>query len=122
MTIRYARRIRDTITIMLGESDIFKAAAILRGWGAREVMITHNTQVVVSCDEGTFSSPIRSRNFTGRTGRGDTCFAAYYTWRLIHSCEAAIQYAAALVSLKMETPGPFTGNLADVKNYIRAFY
>jgi len=108
--------------LLTGESDIFKAAAILRDWGAREVMITHNTQVVVSSDEGTFSSPIRSRNFTGRTGRGDTCFAAYYTWRLIHSCEEATRYAAALVSLKMETPGPFTGDLADVENFISAFY
>ena len=34
----------------------------------------------------------------------------------------AMEFAAALVSLKMETPGPFTGTREDVENYIREFY
>ena len=34
----------------------------------------------------------------------------------------ALLYATACVSLKMETPGPFTGTREDVQAYIREFY
>ena len=34
----------------------------------------------------------------------------------------ALLYATALVSLKMETPGPFRGTDADVRAYIDEFY
>ena len=33
-----------------------------------------------------------------------------------------LEFAAALVSLKMETPGPFKGSRRDVLDYIEAFY
>lgn len=120
--IEYFKTDAAEAELLTGESDIFLAAKKMHDWGAREVMVTHNTQVVLCSDEGTFSSPIRSRNFSGRTGRGDTCFSAYYIWRQNHSSEEATQYAAALVSLKMETPGPFTGHYSDVENYIQRFY
>ena len=34
--------------------------------------------------------------------------------RLAHPPAEALKFAAALVSLKMETPGPFAGTLKDV--------
>ena len=34
----------------------------------------------------------------------------------------ALLYCTALVSLKMETPGPFQGTRPDVLDYIREFY
>ena len=36
--------------------------------------------------------------------------------------EEALLYCTALVSLKMETPGPFQGTRQDVLDYIREFY
>lgn len=108
--------------LLTGSKDIFEAAEIFRNWGATEVMITHNEQVVVQSDEGVFASPIRSRNFSGRTGRGDTCFAAYYSHRRLHDTQSSTLYAAALVSLKMETPGPFMGSSSEVAAYISRFY
>ena len=39
-----------------------------------------------------------------------------------HGIEEAVLYAAALVSLKMETPGPFMGTEEGVQDYIRRFY
>ena len=39
-----------------------------------------------------------------------------------HFPGAALLYATALVSLKMETPGPFKGTREDVLRYIREFY
>lgn len=66
--------------------------------------------------------PIRARNLSGRTGRGDTIFAGYINERLRGSMREALLFAAALVSLKMETPGPFMRMRADVEQYIRDFY
>ena len=36
-----------------------------------------------------------------------------------HEAQEALKFAAALVSLKMEAPGPFTGTLEDVERRIR---
>ncbi|MFL7792422.1 MAG: carbohydrate kinase, partial [Anaerolineae bacterium] len=54
----------------------------------------------------------------GRTGRGDTTFAAYLSWRQKHDVEKSLRFAAALVSLKMESPGPFQGTLDEVMKRI----
>jgi sugar/nucleoside kinase (ribokinase family) len=85
-------------------------------------MITHNTEVIIYDGEKFYAAPLKARNLTGRTGRGDTTFAGYLSMRLHHSIEDSVLYAAALVSLKMETPGPFMGTEEDVREYIRQFY
>lgn len=92
--------------IMTGTSDRYKAAQILHGWGAKEVLITHNTEVIAFGGDKIYSCPIRARNLSGRTGRGDTTFAAYMTERLKNDIETSLLWATATVSLKMETPGP----------------
>ena len=108
--------------ILTGLTDRREAAKVLFGWGAKEVMITHNTEAIVYDGERFYAEPLVPRNLSGRTGRGDTCFSAYITERLTRPIGEALLTAAALVSLKMETPGPFTGMRADVEAYIRAFY
>ncbi len=62
----------------------------------------------------TFYEKFSNRSAVGRTGRGDTTFAAYLAWRLDHNVAESLRFAAALVSIKMETPGPFNGTLAEV--------
>jgi sugar/nucleoside kinase (ribokinase family) len=108
--------------ILTGEADRIKAAKKLYTWGAKEIMITHNTEVLIYNGEEIYTCPIRSRNLSGRTGRGDTCFSGYITERLKKSIPEALLYAAALVSLKMETIGPFKGDRNDVDEYINSFY
>lgn len=108
--------------IMTGEKDRRKAAEILHSWGAKEVMITYNTEVLVYDGKNHHTAPLKPRNLSGRTGRGDTCFSAYITERLKNSLAKSLKYAAALVSLKMETSGPFKGTRKDVEDYIREFY
>ena len=58
--------------------------------------------------------PLMPKNLDGRAGRGDTCFLSYITRRMTHSIDESIHYAAALTSLKMEKPLPFTGTMEDV--------
>jgi len=108
--------------IMTGETDRVKAAEKLRRWGAKEIMITHNTEVLIYDGDRAYTCPIRARNLSGRTGRGDTCFSGYITERLSKNIPEALLFSAALVSLKMETVGPFKGSREDVEAYIRTFF
>ncbi|MCQ2476366.1 MAG: PfkB family carbohydrate kinase [Clostridia bacterium] len=108
--------------ILTGCSDRKEAAKHLYSWGAREIMITHNTEVLIYDGKDFYTCPIKSRNLSGRTGRGDTTFAAYINERLEHSIEDSLLMATATVSLKMETPGPFKGTREDVENYIKELY
>ncbi len=108
--------------VMTGTSDRRFAVRQLHDWGAAEVMITHNTEVLVFDGREYYTWPLKPRNLSGRTGRGDTCFSAYITERLHTPPREALLYAAAMVSLKMETPGPFRGTRQDVEDYIRRFY
>lgn len=108
--------------IMTGLEDRYEAAKLLHSWGAKEIMITHNTEVIIYDGKDFYSVPIRARNLSGRTGRGDTTFGAYITERLSHSIKDALLYATATVSIKMETPGPYKGTRADIENYIDELY
>ena len=108
--------------ILTGLEDRAEAARQLHAWGAKEVMVTHNTEVLIYDGTQIYTCPIVARNLSGRTGRGDTCFAGYITERLRADVPTALQYAAALVSLKMETPGPFKGTREDVMAYIKEMY
>lgn len=108
--------------ILTGETDRIEAAKKLYGWGAKEIMITHNKEVMIYDGAEVYTCPIRARNLLGRTGRGDTCFSGYITERLSKSIPEALLFATALVSLKMETIGPFKGERRDVDEYIRRFY
>jgi len=100
--------------ILTGLDDREKAARLLYSWGAQEVMLTHNTEVMV-CHQGNIhTAPFTNSNNSGRTGRGDTAFAAYLAWRQDHDAAESTRFAAALCSLKMEKPGVFRGTLDEV--------
>ncbi len=104
---------------LTGKSDLYEAARDLVSWGADEVMVTHNKEVVVADSGKIYTSPLKPQNLSGRTGRGDTTFAAYLTKRLTEGIQESLDYAAALVSIKMETPGPFTGTPEMVRERMK---
>jgi sugar/nucleoside kinase (ribokinase family) len=108
--------------ILTGSSDCGKAALILNDWGAGEVMVTQNSGVTICVGGKLYTSSFTSKNLTGRTGRGDTCFSAYCNWRKNHSPQESCLFAAALTSLKMENPGPFAGTVSDVEDAIQQRY
>ena len=120
--IAYLKTDAAEAEILTGTDDRRKAAAMLADWGAKEVVITHNSEVLVYADGQIFTCPIKARSLAGRTGRGDTTFAAYICERKNASPDEALLTATATVSLKMETPGPFRGTRADVEAYIRNYY
>ncbi|MDD3410646.1 MAG: PfkB family carbohydrate kinase [Eubacteriales bacterium] len=120
--IRFLKTDAAEAEILTGLTDRRAAAKQLFDWGAQEVMVTHNTEVILYDGQTMYACPLKPRNLTGRTGRGDTTFAGYLAKRLHCGIEESLRYAAALVSLKMETPGPFMGTEQDVLDYMRAFY
>jgi sugar/nucleoside kinase (ribokinase family) len=58
----------------------------------------------------------------GRSGRGDTCLAAYVGCRLSANPPKATVWAAAATSLKMEAEGPFRRDPGDIEELIRRRY
>jgi sugar/nucleoside kinase (ribokinase family) len=100
--------------LLTGTEDLEKAADIVESWGCPEVMITHSEGVLARVKGVTYYEKFSNSNVSGRTGRGDTTFSAYLSWRLNHDIRESLKFAAALVSIKMETPGPFKGTLDDV--------
>ena len=108
--------------ILTGLTDRKEAAKLLHSWGAKEVVITHNTEVLAYDGNKFATCPIRARNLSGRSGRGDTTFAAYITERQNESMEKALLWATATVSTKMEAPGPYKGKREDIVDYIHLMY
>ena len=109
--------------ILTGLSDRAEAAKQLIQWGVPEVLISYNTEMLAYDGKTMRAYPVKSRNLSGRTGRGDTVFGSYIAMRALGAeLDEALRYATACVSLKMETPGPFAGTRADVEAYLREFY
>jgi len=100
--------------ILTGFSDTEKAIRQLGAWGAKEVMLTHNTQVMVLSDDKIYTCTYSNSNNSGRTGRGDTTFSAYLAWRKEHSVKESTDFAATLCSMKMEKPGVFSSTVEEV--------
>ncbi len=100
--------------VLTGTGDMGLAAQLFEQWGCPETVITRADGVLAHVTGKTYFAPFSNRNLTGRTGRGDTTFAAYLARRLDYGVAESLTFAAALVSLKMEKPGPFSGTLEDV--------
>jgi len=99
-----------------------KAANLLQKMGAVEVIISHNSELLVVSENEQIIVPFRNRNLNGRTGRGDTCTAAYVSERLHKNMGEAVLFSTALTSLKIENPGPFKQTRVEVEKYLREFY
>lgn len=108
--------------ILTGLTDRREAAEVMYAWGAKEIMITHNTEVLIYDGDKFYACPIKARSLVGRTGRGDTTFAAYINERLTNCICKALLTATATVSYKMEKLGVFDGTRADVERYIAEVY
>lgn len=100
--------------VLTGTNDLEEAAKQFESWGCPETVITCADGVLARVRGKTYFEEFTNRSMLGRTGRGDTTFAAYLAWRNDHGVAESLRFAAALVSIKMETPGPFQGALADV--------
>jgi len=105
--------------VLTGSDNLECSAKIMQDWGCPEIVITKAEGVLAQAQGKTYYERFSNSSVVGRTGRGDTVFAAYLVRRMEHSVADSLKFAAALVSIKMETPGPFKGTLDDVLLRIR---
>lgn len=106
--------------LLTDTDDLEEAAIRFEEWGCPEVMVTSADGVVVRHHGKTYYQRYSNRCAGGRTGRGDTTFGSYLARRLDWEVEDSLRFAAALASIKMETPGPFSGTLQQVLDRMNA--
>jgi sugar/nucleoside kinase (ribokinase family) len=107
---------------LTGTTDKRKAARMLAEYGPREILLTHQDGLLVYAGGEYYEANFYSRNFSGRSGRGDTCTGTYVAKRLSAPASEATLWAAALTSLKMEVHGPFKGSFDQVANLVESRY
>jgi sugar/nucleoside kinase (ribokinase family) len=108
--------------ILTGNRDLREAARMLSGMGSKEIVLTHRDGVLVYDGQQFHEAGFHPRQLVGRSGRGDTCIAAYACRRLACDPAQAVVWAAAITSLKMESNGPFSASVADTEHLIRERY
>ena len=122
---RFRRFLKTDIAeaeILTGTRDLRRAAKMLFDWGSQEIVLTHRDGVLVFDGRGYHEAGFYPRELVGRSGRGDTCIAAYSCKRLDSPPAEAVIWAAAITSLKMETDGPFSASEEEVEDLIERRY
>ena len=107
---------------LTGETDIEKAAAFYAQQGAKEILLTHASGVLVYADGQSHHYEFHSKSMDGRSGRGDTCLGSYVSARLSLPSREAGKYAAAVTSMKVEKLGVFDRTIAEVEEFIAKYY
>lgn len=102
---------------LTGITDLRKGARLLADWGVQEVVITNGSKGSFIYSDGIFYTipAYRPKIVADATGCGDT-YMAGYLYRRINGAgiQRSGEFAAAMASLKMESPGPFTGTEDEV--------
>ncbi len=94
---------------LTGIRDPEPAARALRDMGPTIVLLTHAKGLLVFDGEQVCTADFAPYTITGRTGRGDTCTAAFFVGRMDHDLQGATDFAAKITSEKMQYPGPYRG-------------
>ncbi len=97
----------ETLT---GFADPERATRRLFDLGVGTILYTHAEGVQVFDGTRLYGGRFGPYGLEGRTGRGDTCTAAYLVARESEAPAEAVEEAAAVTSAKMQYPGPFRGN------------
>ena len=108
--------------VLTNQKDIVQATRELFEFGPEEILVTHQKGITVNAFNDIFFFPWKNRSFLGRTGRGDTAFISYLSARLTKNPDEALKFSAALTSLKLELPGPFSLPLSQVEKLIKEAY
>lgn len=105
------------LAVLTGCKQVEKGSKILVDWGVKEVVITNGSMGSKIYDGSNFYDieaypPITAED---ATGCGDTYMAGYlYSRSKGFDIERSGRFGAAMASLKMESPGPFTGTEPEI--------
>ncbi|MDB5025436.1 MAG: ribokinase [Mucilaginibacter sp.] len=107
--------------VLTGHKEVSKGAKLLARWGVKEVVITNGSMGSVIYNDGIFYQipAYKPQMVMDATGCGDTYMAGYLYQRVKgKGIQEAGQFAAAIASRKMESPGPFTGTEQEVLKFL----
>ncbi|MEW5957381.1 MAG: PfkB family carbohydrate kinase [Chloroflexota bacterium] len=116
--VTYLKVDRAEAELVTGLTDLPAAARRLAEYGPSEVVVTQASGVTVYAAGHIYQAPFTPRSLAGRTGRGDTCFAAYLGRRLTAPAKEAAAFAATVTTQKQEKPGPWQGTLAEAEDLL----
>jgi len=105
------------MAVLAGCKNVKEGTKILAGWGVKEVVITNGSMGSAIYNNGVlYDIPAyRPKGVIDATGCGDTYMAGYLYQRTKGAgMQQSGQFAAAMASLKMESPGPFTGTEEEI--------
>ena len=108
--------------VLTDQKNIKNAAKELLELGPREILVTHEDGISIFGNNFSYSFSWKNKSSLGRTGRGDTAFISYLGSRIKNNPEQSLKFAAALTSLKLETPGPFSLPRNHVETLIKKEY
>ena len=108
--------------ILTGLTDMRQAARVLVDLGPKEVVITSGQGILVYDGNQFYKEPFHQKSVQGRSGRGDTCIAAFVAKRLSAPAKEATRWAAAITSMKMEREGPILRRLSELEAYLERMY
>jgi sugar/nucleoside kinase (ribokinase family) len=95
--------------VLTGQTDVRGAARAVHDLGPKIVLLTHRDGVCAYAGGEFFESPFTGFTLEGRTGRGDTCTAAFLVGMQGGDLRAATSMAAEVTSKKMQYRGAFRG-------------
>lgn len=103
--------------VITGEKDPRRVARIIARWGVREVVVTFGSygSLIYANDKYYEIPAFEPKKNVDVTGCGDTFSTGYLYCRTKDvPCDEAGRFAAAMCTLKIEHPGPFSGTIEDV--------
>ena len=110
------------LNVLTKKTEIQEGAKILKAFGPKEVLITHEKGISLLTDDEYITFPWKNKSSLGRTGRGDTALISYLGSRITKNPKESLKFSAALTSLKIESSGAFTLPINLVDNLIKREY
>lgn len=96
--------------VMTHERRLERACVELSKFGAKLILATHKEGVVAYDGRNFYEGKFSDYKLLGRTGRGDTCLAAFLAGLMNgKSLEESVELAARVTSAKMQYAGPYRG-------------
>jgi len=105
------------MAVLTGYKQVSDGAKLLSDWGVKEVVVTNGSMGSAIYSAGTFYNipAYRPKVIVDATGCGDTYMGGYLYQRVKgKGIQESGEFAAAIASLKMESPGPFKGTEDDI--------
>lgn len=108
--------------VLTGCSDPHEAALLIASWGVKEVLLTLGDKGSLIYANGQFHDipAYTPSKVVDATGCGDTYMVGYlYKRSMGATFDEAGRFAAAMCTIKLQSHGPFSGNITAIENIIR---